>query len=120
MENRTLKVLLIGDDEDDFVVTRDLLDGIEDRDFRLEWISDYAAALEKVQHNEYDVCLTDYQLGEYNGLELLLAAQDRGCRQQQILLLIIILHSTTRTCQTFDTVASTKVFANKTRQALDN
>ena len=85
MENRTLKVLLIEHDEDDFVITRDLLNGIEDRDFRLEWISDYSTALEKVQHNEYDVCLTDYQLGEYNGLELLLAAQDRGCRTPFIL-----------------------------------
>lgn len=85
MKNRTLKVLLIGDHEDDIIIMRDLLDDIEDRDFRLEWISDYSAALEKVQHNEYDVCLTEYRLGERDGLELFLAAQDGGCRTPFIL-----------------------------------
>ena len=85
MDNRTLNVLLIDDDEDDFIMTRDLLEDIEDRHFQLEWARGYSHALEKVQRNDYDVCLVDYRLGEYNGLQLLVAAQDSGCRTPFIL-----------------------------------
>ena len=41
-----LRILLVEDDEDDYVIIRDLLSGIER--FELEWVSDYGTALRAI------------------------------------------------------------------------
>lgn len=41
MEEEIIKVLLVDDDEDDFVLTRDLLANISGRSYEIEWLSDY-------------------------------------------------------------------------------
>jgi PAS domain S-box-containing protein len=79
-----LRVLLVEDDEDDYVIIRDLLAEIEE--FDLEWVSDYGGALEAIAREEHDVCLLDYRLGERSGLELLREASRRGFGTPMILL----------------------------------
>ncbi len=64
-----LRVLLVEDDEDDYVIIRDLLAEIEE--FDLEWLTDYGGALEAIAREEHDVCLLDYRLGERSGLDVL-------------------------------------------------
>ena len=86
VEGRTLKVLLIDDDEDDFVMARDLLADIGGRKFTLDWAADYTQALDEAGRNAHDVCLVDYRLGEHTGLDLLTAARENGCRAPFILL----------------------------------
>ena len=71
MHNRPVKVLLVEDDEDDYVLTRDLLCEVEGERYELEWVSTYDAALETINHNQHDVIFVDYYLGDRNGLELL-------------------------------------------------
>ena len=71
MRRGPIRVLLVDDDEDDFVLTRDLLAEAEGGAFCLDWEHSYAGALEAIARGEHDVYLLDYRLGGRNGLELL-------------------------------------------------
>ena len=84
VDNILLKVLLVEDDEDDYVIIRDLLSEM-DR-FELEWVTDYDDALKAIERKEHDVCLLDYRLGERSGLEFLREALERGHKGPIILL----------------------------------
>lgn len=86
MENKLTRVLLVDDDEDDYVFTRDMLREIGQSPYDLEWISDYEKALERILQNQHDIYLIDYRLGQRNGLELLREAISRGCLKPIILL----------------------------------
>lgn len=82
----TLRILLIEDDEDDYILTRELI-----REFRwstpvLEWESDFARALDAMVSDAHDVYLLDYRLGPHSGLDLLQAAVEKGCKAPIILL----------------------------------
>src|ERR1700687_1937281 len=84
-ENR-LRILLVDDDNDDYLITSDLLSEVKGTEFEVEWVATYEAALEALGRINHDVCLFDYRLGEKSGLELLKEAIDRGCRTPIILL----------------------------------
>ena len=62
-QERLVKVLLIEDDEDDYLLTRDLLAGIQVQRFALEWVRTYEGGLEALTRTQHDVCLLDYHLG---------------------------------------------------------
>src|SRR5437879_2055528 len=86
MPNERLKVLLVEDDEDDYILTRGLFSEIKGWEFDLEWINNFDASLEAMGRNQHDVCLVDYRLGAQNGIELLRAALESGCQAPVILL----------------------------------
>ncbi|MGD0260773.1 MAG: response regulator [Verrucomicrobiota bacterium] len=86
MDTGLIKVLLVEDDEDDFVITRDLLSEIPGRRFALDWVKTFDASLEAMCLNQHEVVLVDYRLGAHNGVELLRAALERGCQAPVILL----------------------------------
>ena len=77
--------MLVEDDEDDFLITRDLLAEIDGARFEIEWAPDYETGKEKVLRQEHDVYLLDYRLGDRTGLQLLQEAVGRGCRRPMIL-----------------------------------
>jgi diguanylate cyclase (GGDEF)-like protein/PAS domain S-box-containing protein len=73
-----LSVLLVEDDEDDYVITRDML-GAQDRArFKLEWSAGYDEALTVIREQRHDVYLVDYRLGGRTGLELVREAFTSG------------------------------------------
>lgn len=74
-----VSVLLVDDDRDDFVLTRDLLAEIVGSRFRLDWISNCEQGLDCVCSGKYDVILLDHSLGSMTGLELLAQAREKGC-----------------------------------------
>ncbi|MBI5014946.1 MAG: EAL domain-containing protein [Deltaproteobacteria bacterium] len=86
MDDERWRVLLVDDDEDDYVLTRDLLGEIEGTGVDLQWEPDYDAALSTAAKSEHDVYLFDYRLGGRTGLELLCEATAKGCRGPIILL----------------------------------
>ena len=87
-KNEKLVVLVVEDDEDDFVLTKSLLDEIGDSRFDVQWSKSYEDALDKMAGSSchFDVCLLDYRLGAQTGLELLKDARGRGSKCPSILL----------------------------------
>ncbi len=86
MDASRVRIFLVDDDEDDYVVTRDMLSEIEGTRFSLEWVSSYEAALEAMRSCAHDVYLLDYRLGKNSGLDLLEEAVACGCTAPMILL----------------------------------
>lgn len=79
-ENTATKVLLIEDDEDDYILTRNLLAKVPVMKFEIEWVRYYERALEKIIEPSLDVCLLDYRLGKRDGLDFLRESACRGCK----------------------------------------
>ncbi len=81
-----IRVLLVEDDEDDYILTRGLFTEMTGCQFKLDWFKSYHLGLEAMVRNQHDVCLVDYRLGSQNGIELLGTAIQRGCQAPIILL----------------------------------
>lgn len=81
-----LRVLLIEDDEDDFVLVRDLLEQFRESDPELDWIPDPDLGVQVALENRHDVTLIDYRLGRCSGLELIAEISKKGGRKPAILL----------------------------------
>ncbi len=85
MTDRPLRVLLVDDDEDELVITRDLLRETG-RPAEVAWAPDPARALALAGAGNLDVALVDYRLGPHNGLDLIRDLRARGIRLPAILL----------------------------------
>ncbi|MBN2443429.1 MAG: EAL domain-containing protein [Spirochaetales bacterium] len=70
-KNATINILLIDDDEEDYLITRDIISEIKYRKYKINWISSYEKALREVQKDVYDVFLIDYNMGAKTGLDLI-------------------------------------------------
>jgi DNA-binding response OmpR family regulator len=81
-----VKLLLVEDDEDDYIITQGLIADLKGRVFTLDWVRTYEAGLRAMTENRHDVCLLDYRLGAHDGLELMSKAIAGGCQSPIILL----------------------------------
>jgi signal transduction histidine kinase len=66
-----IRVLLVEDDEDDYVLVRQLLSEIGKFPFELTWAKNHSEALAEATRKYHDVCLMDYRLAGSDGLTLL-------------------------------------------------
>ncbi|HXC04011.1 MAG TPA: hybrid sensor histidine kinase/response regulator, partial [Bacteroidia bacterium] len=82
-----IRILVIDDDEEDFMITRDLFSEIDPREYHLDWASSYAKGLEQITRNEHDLFLVDYRLGPDDGLQLIHEAQRIGAADAPYILL---------------------------------
>ncbi|NNG43473.1 response regulator [Pseudoalteromonas sp. NEC-BIFX-2020_002] len=78
MLTKATKLLLVEDDEDDYILTCDYLEQLSAHTFDIEWISDPLSAVEVLSKNEHDICLLDYRLGASDGLTVLKQAVENG------------------------------------------
>lgn len=69
--NEVLKILMIDDDEDDFIIAQDLIKKIQGYKFSIEWCASYKEALSKIEKGGYHIYIVDYFLGPNTGLELI-------------------------------------------------
>ncbi len=74
----SLRLLLVEDDEDDYVLTSEVLREISGFTVSVIWVETLEAALEALQTQTFDVCLSDYQLGAHTGIDLLEATVTRS------------------------------------------
>lgn len=86
LKNNKIRVLLVEDDEDDFVLTSSFLAEIYPGKFELTWARSYEEGLEMIFGEGFDVCLLDYRLGPHNGVEILREARGHGYGGPMILL----------------------------------
>ncbi|MFZ4828770.1 MAG: ATP-binding protein [Phototrophicaceae bacterium] len=68
--NLELKLLLVDDDEDEYILIKSMLSVFGGR-YVLTWSPSYADALSKIRQESFDVYLLDYLLGDQNGLDLI-------------------------------------------------
>lgn len=86
MLKKPLRILLIDDDEDDYIITDEIFDEIQYFDTSLEWVDHPDDALERIQKSDHDLYLLDYHLGAVNGLDVLKSALRAGARAPFIML----------------------------------
>jgi CheY-like chemotaxis protein len=75
IQNIPIKVLLVDDDEDDYILTRYVFDEFKANRYELDWVDSYDKGLAAMLAHSHDIYLVDYRLGAENGLKLLRAAK---------------------------------------------
>lgn len=83
----SLHILLVEDDEGDYLITKALLDKAQTIEATLDWVSTYDEGREALLTDEYDACLVDYRLGAKTGLDLLNEVNETGGVEAPIIFL---------------------------------
>lgn len=73
------KILMIDDDEEDFMIVRDIIKEIKHRKYTIDWASTYEEGLKFISEKQHDIYLVDYRIGTLTGLELIKEAIEIGC-----------------------------------------
>jgi signal transduction histidine kinase len=81
-----INVLLVEDDDDDFVLVKDLFREIGDHRYQLQRVASYEEAVTLGAPCNFDICLLDYQLGAHDGVELMEYLLKQGFECPMILL----------------------------------
>ena len=84
--NHQTKILIVDDDEDDFLITSEYIKKISDRNFKIDWCYKYKDAVGHIKHRSYDLYFVDYYLGARTGLDLINEAIATGCEEPLVLL----------------------------------
>jgi PAS domain S-box-containing protein len=66
-----IRVLLVDDDEDDYLLMKNYLNGISDQEFAVTWVYRYQDAVQKIAQKNHDIYIYDFFLGAKNGLDLI-------------------------------------------------
>ena len=81
-----IRVLLVDDDPDDIVLTREIFADIPGGRLVLEGVTSYEAGRDALTRDTHDVYLVDYRLEARTGLDLLRETRQQGSRVPVILL----------------------------------
>jgi PAS domain S-box-containing protein len=82
----SVKVLVIEDDEDDFVILKHFLSKINTEDYDVYWCNDYDEAEGEILKDEHDIYLVDHFLGKGEGIEIIEKIRQRNILKPLILL----------------------------------
>lgn len=86
MGDGPVRVLLVEDGEDDYILTKELFDEFPRGAYTLDWVADYDSAVREFIAARHDLYLIDYRLGSRNGLELIAEGRRLGCKSPNIIL----------------------------------
>jgi PAS domain S-box-containing protein len=86
MTKPVIRLLLVDDNENDFILTRRLLMQSKTVTFTLDWIQSHRAGLEAILKERHDAYLIDYRLDGATGIDLLHAAVRKGCKAPIVIL----------------------------------
>jgi two-component system, NtrC family, sensor kinase len=80
VNQRSLRILIIEDDEDDAFYIKDILkEGLGNPAPLIDHVSSINNSLNQLDPFQYDLAMFDYRLGEINGIDLLRKIRDQGC-----------------------------------------
>jgi diguanylate cyclase (GGDEF)-like protein len=85
VNNQLVRVMLVEDDEEDYILTRYLFDEFKDNHYEVDWVNSYSAAKAAIREGFHDIYLIDYRLGLGSGLTLIRESLAEGCRAPMIL-----------------------------------
>jgi PAS domain S-box-containing protein len=85
MNRDPISILLVEDSEPDALLTRKILSR-SSTPFAVEWAASYRAALEILTTTAFDAVLIDLHLDEFDGIQLIRAAWQAGCKSPMIVL----------------------------------
>ena len=57
MADKIARVLLVEDDEDDYILTSDYLRQLDSHQFEIDWVTNPTKALEQLSLGKHDICL---------------------------------------------------------------
>ena len=60
--SEALSILLVEDDEDDYLITKEYLEEIPGRRVDLRWVDCYDEGMKLVEAGSVDLCLVDYRI----------------------------------------------------------
>lgn len=83
---KTARILIVDDDEDDFFITSDYIKSIPGNGYTIDWSPNFADGLKKLLNYEYDLYFVDYRLGARSGVDFLKEAQLNNCSSPIVLL----------------------------------
>ncbi|MDN4502975.1 response regulator [Alteromonadaceae bacterium BrNp21-10] len=86
MIEKNASILIVEDDEDDYIIAKDCLEELVEYNFIIDWVTTPDQALAQLKLNRHDICLLDYQLGALTGLTVLEKAAEIECRIPIIML----------------------------------
>ncbi len=81
-----IKILLVDDDGEDFLLIRDIVRQMPGNRHELEWAPNCNEARVKMEKCSYDVCLIDYRLKETTGIDVIKTHANDLCKMPLILL----------------------------------
>lgn len=81
-----LRILIVEDDEDDFVILNDYIKQLRAWNCEIKWIFRYQEAVDALCNDQYTICFSDYRLGIKTGIDLLRDLRQRNCNTPVILL----------------------------------
>jgi PAS domain S-box-containing protein len=73
-----LHILLVEDDEDDYIITREMLSRSLQTYFHVDWAESFTEGKRLLETGQYDAVLMDYDLGDGTGIELIREFAHRG------------------------------------------
>jgi DNA-binding NtrC family response regulator len=80
MNDAKLNLLLVDDDEDDYMITRAKLRQIAGLDYEIHWVTTYEEAVAALARGGYTLCITDYNLQRSKtGLDLVDEMTQKNC-----------------------------------------
>ncbi len=62
-----LHILLVDDDEDSYILTRDLLAEVRGQRYQLDWAKSAQEGVVRAERSAFDACLVDFYLGTHKG-----------------------------------------------------
>ncbi len=86
MKQNPIRILLVEDDEDDYVIIQDVISEIKYMQIELIWVDNYGSALETAKNGSFDIFIIDYFLRGFTGLDLLHEFRKNGLRKPAIVL----------------------------------
>ena len=83
---KTIRVMLVDDDEDDIILVRGMFREIPDFDVVVDWESNFGNALTRAKSDPHDIYLVDYRIGADTGIEWIREVRAIGVGAPVILL----------------------------------
>ena len=80
------RILIVDDDEDDFIITSEYIQSIPRNSYNIEWCKNYNDALKHLRSGQYDLYFVDYRLGAKSGVDFLKEAIEHNCDDPIVLL----------------------------------